>query len=701
MAEEPREAFAIPVLESLNIDGDLSDWKEPGFQVNVLGPRDGVLQAPEDFAPRLRLGWNEEGLLIAADVHDDLPAERPGEKAWEGDSIEVFLAAGANMDQKFQLVVNPGIDGRAELKTLFLDRRKDKALPLHAQAAAKKTEHGYSMEILIPWEPLGLSPKEGVEFFCQLQANDRDSEGGKRRELSWFPHGWAGKGTDYMYSIRLSDQADPPVQAAIISKPGGSFRTQNFLAIAVPDLAGETFSVIGDRGWKGEKNLELREGWATATLEMPLPDKPSSGEAMTNQASAKVTGEHSQRFSINDYRENRLKAVQEARLRGGMIFHEGAFPEIEFETPGWVESLLGPYQITTTFYDADYEEVEVPSKPGRYGAILRVESETLEPIFRYVTLYKSAEAFDLENYEADTLTWPADSGISSEARTQHEEAIRKDLQYLLNDSLRNHPSAAGIAAGFHEAEGESEPITSWNGTRSRDRNWWFGLKKKLGLYKARYAVYYPEDYEQEKSSAKKWPTIIILHGSGERGTDLELAQTVGLAKLPKSGKKFPFLMIAPQCDPGENWLSAKVIDLVDEVSEIFPVDPDRIYLTGNSMGGYGTFYAAAAYPDRFAAIAPVCGGGDAEAAERLINTPTWMFHGDADTAVKVEESQKMADAIRAAGGEHVKLTIYPGVKHNSWDAAYADERLYRWFLANRLGQEPVKPEPDPAPAPNP
>jgi predicted peptidase len=185
-----------------------------------------------------------------------------------------------------------------------------------------------------------------------------------------------------------------------------------------------------------------------------------------------------------------------------------------------------------------------------------------------------------------------------------------------------------------------------------------------------------------------WPLILFLHGAGERGHDLELLKLHGLPYNLAQGDELPFVIVSPQCPPDEWWpdYHEVLIGLVDEISASYAVDTRRVYLTGLSMGGMGTWYLAQHYPERFAAIAPICGGMpwyiDAEAAaERIKSLPVWAFHGAKDDRVPLEESQKMVDALQACGAD-VQFTVYPDLDHNSWTATYANPELYRWLLAH-------------------
>jgi len=193
-----------------------------------------------------------------------------------------------------------------------------------------------------------------------------------------------------------------------------------------------------------------------------------------------------------------------------------------------------------------------------------------------------------------------------------------------------------------------------------------------------YLLFLPEDYVKIN---KPWPMILFLHGAGERGNDLNLVKKHGPPKIVEKRKDFPFIVVSPQC-PEDQWWSEKVevlINLLDDIVSRYNVDTERIYLTGLSMGGYGTWTLAAAYPERFAAIAPICGGGERYMADRLKKLPVWAFHGAKDKVVPVKESEEMVDAIKARGGD-AKLTIYPDAGHDSWTVTYDNPELYDWFL---------------------
>ena len=200
-----------------------------------------------------------------------------------------------------------------------------------------------------------------------------------------------------------------------------------------------------------------------------------------------------------------------------------------------------------------------------------------------------------------------------------------------------------------------------------------------------YLLYLPDGYGQTK---QRWPLIMFLHGAGERGSDLNKVRVHGPPKIVENRKDFPFIVVSPQC-PEDDWWTGKVevlINLLDDIVARYNVDTERIYLTGLSMGGFGTWSLASEYPERFAAIAPICGGGNRIMALRLRDMPVWVFHGAKDKVVPLKESEEMVNAIRSRGG-NVKLTVYPDAGHDSWTETYNNQQLYDWFLQHRKSKE--------------
>jgi predicted peptidase len=209
------------------------------------------------------------------------------------------------------------------------------------------------------------------------------------------------------------------------------------------------------------------------------------------------------------------------------------------------------------------------------------------------------------------------------------------------------------------------------------------FEKQIAV-KLNYLLFLPEGYSND--SDKKWPLMLFLHGAGERGSDVNKVKLHGPPRIVEKRKDFPFILVSPQCPADSWWKTHELIALLDEIQKSHRVDTDRVYLTGLSMGGFGAWELATQAPQRFAAIAPICGGGNPVQARRLRNLPIWVFHGDADRVVPVGLSDDMVAALRKAGSD-VKYTRYEGIDHDSWTRTYANEELYEWMLSHKRGEK--------------
>jgi predicted peptidase len=222
---------------------------------------------------------------------------------------------------------------------------------------------------------------------------------------------------------------------------------------------------------------------------------------------------------------------------------------------------------------------------------------------------------------------------------------------------------------------------------------------KKGKAALSYRLFVPEGYEQSK---ERYPLVVFLHGAGERGDDNTAQLVHGVADFvkPQSQKKRPCLVVAPQCPKDQVWCFGLIpklekkhkkpdveagdlaLALVESLCQEYRIDNKRIYLTGLSMGGYGTWELLCRKPELFAAGLPVCGGGDVKKADKIAKIPLWCFHGDKDEAVPVKHSREMIAAIEKAGGKP-KYTEYKGVEHDSWTQTYADPKVHEWLFEQK------------------
>ncbi|WP_145265436.1 carboxylesterase family protein [Calycomorphotria hydatis] len=211
-----------------------------------------------------------------------------------------------------------------------------------------------------------------------------------------------------------------------------------------------------------------------------------------------------------------------------------------------------------------------------------------------------------------------------------------------------------------------------------------------------YRIHVPE----EQDASKRYPLVLFLHGAGERGSDNEKQLVHGVKDMLAYSRKTdtPFIIVAPQCPTGQQWVNTPwsaethtmpeepsepmslVIGLLEELQSTLPVDKSRLYATGLSMGGFGTWDIVQRKPDTFAAAIPICGGGDTAMADTIKDVPIWVFHGDEDRAVIVKRSRDMVAALEEVDG-NVKYTEYEGVGHNSWTRTYTDDAVLEWLLS--------------------
>ncbi len=198
-----------------------------------------------------------------------------------------------------------------------------------------------------------------------------------------------------------------------------------------------------------------------------------------------------------------------------------------------------------------------------------------------------------------------------------------------------------------------------------------------------YLFFLPSNYREAK---KPLPLILFLHGSGERGEgNLPLVKMHGPPKIVETKPDFPFIVVSPQCPKGVNWLDpdqmSHLNELLDFVIANYRVDASRVYLTGLSMGGAGSWGLAAARPERFAVVVPMCAGGNTDDVAKLKSLPIWYFLGAKDREQTVVASEKMIAALKSAGA-NVKYSLYPDLGHNCWTRAYDDPELYKWLMTH-------------------
>jgi hypothetical protein len=378
----------------------------------------------------------------------------------------------------------------------------------------------------------------------------------------------------------------------------------------------------------------------------------------------------------------RVTANEPFGTQGNPIFDGDNFPRIDFTNPDIIRAALGDYTLKVRFFDANRNEVQTATAPGRYGAWAEVHFPNGVTDTRHVTLFKTAAPYNAvqDPYRA-TLEFPAAFGLPKEVVARETWNVNDCFNEAMQEFSELNTNYAILIAALHDIAANP---ARWEGESywSIDDAWWCGLENKLGVsLDYQKLVHLPDGYDQQLD--KRWPLIVFLHGSDERGDDLDVLHNAGPESYLKQGHALPFIVVTPLCPANEGWSPTRVSLLVDGIEKQYRVDPKRIYLTGLSMGGFGTFDTAAEFPAKFAAIASASGGAPPGVAERIKTVPTWIFHGRRDTVVPPDYSIAIAERMKIVGAD-VKLTIFPNGGHGPWNNVYNTPALYDWFLQHAL-----------------
>jgi hypothetical protein len=369
-------------------------------------------------------------------------------------------------------------------------------------------------------------------------------------------------------------------------------------------------------------------------------------------------------------------------VAGSAIFHADEFPLPDFLNKDLVQAALGSYTLKTRYFDATWNEVQRPTAPGRYGALVEIHFPSGASDIRRMTLFKTAAPYHpvADPYEF-TLQFPVAFGLSKEIASREGWNANQIINRMLDNEARQSDLCAVLVATLHDF---AKDPARWHGFNywHVQESWWAVLDQKLGLAQDyQHVVTLPENYDHDPST--RWPLLLFLHGTLECGNDLSKLQDQGPLGQINRGHSLPFIVVTPQCPAGNSWNPEKLLMLVERMKTSHHVDSNRIYVTGLSMGGFSTFDMAACYPDKIAAAAPLSAGENPDIVDRLKSVPLWIFHGAEDQIVSPQSSREIAERLKAMGSE-VRLSVYPGVGHEGWDKIYADPALYDWFLSHRL-----------------
>lgn len=642
--------------------------------ITALTPTVGSWPATTDLDIALSLSWSSQGLRIVADITDNVANPQPGrEDLWRGDSVELFLGTKVGEAQYVQFLISAYKGAVVEA-----DHRSKVLGPLQCRARSGARAVGYpSGYVLIAtlgWAQLGIVPKHGTELAFQIVVNDRDKDG-TTRQFGLHPGGSAYDDPRKMVRLKLSERpvsrhADLAIEADYTRFPK--------TVVTITGPAGRAVEIRDKFGVLATGAIRPSEGRGATTLTLTRAWDPASVEAAYGVRPWLPAPGKGSPILLENPTDIRARRLTDAKLSfSSFVFTESTFPTPEVSER--LEAALGGVSLTTTFYDASQKPVTQPKSPGRYGAVTRLTGKSGLARTFFTTLYRAPGTHDpwqRPNFFAGRI--PEELGVAPSVSQEHQAEIAEFLRDRFLAHLTDDPKSAILLSGLAECR-PSEPAVARLSPEARNNRWWHALQTTLGLApRFRYAVQLPTGYDTDKT--KRWPLLLFLHGSGESGENLERVKVHGPWKHTQE-----FVIVAPQNPTGDWWQPEQVLALVDTLEKTYRLDRTRLYLTGLSLGGFGTWATALEAPKRFAAIVPICGVGDPADAARLTALPTWAFHGVRDDAVPVRHSQEMIAALQKAGAQDARLTLYPELGHDVWSTSYAQPALYAWLLSHRSG----------------
>jgi len=647
------------------------DWAKQAHQVLILNPVDNTPGAKVELA----LAWTPSAFLLQVHTDDVTLFETPTDP-WTGDAVGFNIASSPGSDDALGFVCAPNrLPGNPQPAWRFEDQRTDAPKAIAPTVQVTHDDKGYTMTVSLPWANFKHVPRPGEVIALQVCVNDAKGAD-PLSHRTWFPT--LANGPLNMERVQLAAQADPPETALARIHPKG-FHNVAVEVLGVPESAGKAVVV-----WSGGNQLASGtlttggfDGDSTADLALP-PELAAQKDAVVQVT---VDGQPlPTALKVPDLAATRLMLLKDHDIVAGpAIFSGNKFPPIHFRDSELMDEAVGPYTMHLRFFDANWNEVTSATSPGRYGARVEVRTDDGLTCTREITLFKTPGSYVAakEPY-AITAKFPASFGLPDDLAAQEQWNISNSVGRSLEKIARDDNDGAVLAAALHDIQTDPAHCRGFEAWKI-DSDWWTELHKRLGEdQEYHYLTHLPDDYDKDQ---RAWPLILFLHGSGERGDDLAKVKNQGPLGYINKGHPLPFIVITPQCPAGTWWETARLAHLLDEVCAANRVDPKRIYVTGLSMGGYGTLDLAGTYPDRFAAIAPDAGGENPALAGRLRKMPAWFFHGSEDTVVPTRYSLDLVAALQKVGAP-VKLTLYPGLGHGGWETTYSNPELYTWFLAH-------------------
>lgn len=491
VATEPRD---VPRLDGIEINGDAADWGDRGFRVETLAGMRGEIVAADDFDVRLRIGWDDRGLLVLVRVVDDVPTEYDQlDRLYRKDSLELFISDGVGSFNRFQIYVTTGADpAYGTPRTNIFDYRPDTQKTTEPTVTAASETKGKTtfVEVLLPWSNLDVEPSVGRVIGFQFYANDADGPVGYPTDwtrLVWHPEWDSHMDPDAVRPLRLSDKPGAAETAAILPEVFVERGRTEVWVVAAGEYVGEPVEARRNGKVLASQTLMPRMGRAVAELRVPLPAPGVSAEG------TEVVIADSQRepLAFGNLEFDRAMAFADQEIRfEPYCFASPTLPKCDFARPLEAEQIIGPYRIEVTYYDAAFREVTEANEQGRYGAVIDIIPEHGRPARRYRTLYRQpAETPDSwwlsVRMDGSVMPLPAE-GIDPRVAELHDDFLMEYAAYLWMEAGETDANHAALLAGMVEAKPD-EPVAFHNDPQARDAQYWVTLKRKLYGIDERFA----------------------------------------------------------------------------------------------------------------------------------------------------------------------------------------------------------------------
>lgn len=479
--------YDVPHLNGVVVDGQMAEWRERGFRVELMTAPNGDVPAVENFDPQFRLAWDERGILLAATVRDnELKPDTDQGRLTQGDAIELVLAPSFGAENHVHAVLSPDLSATPSVRVKSSDYRNGySTAPIEIIGAASRIPEGYTLEALLPWTIFGIKPKRGLETALQVQVNDLDNAGGLFK-ATWFPAAPPSGRARAVHRIRLASRPSKPVRT-VIQAHYDEFARTIVRVTGVDAFSGASVELRDNKKTLASSALQTgKTGRPQTRLVFSMPPVGSTYDALR----LRINSDDAGAVELPDatvWRAQRL--IPYAPRFNPPVFAGTRFPPCEFANPLLAERLLGPYRIETTFYNARYEKVTQADEPGRYGAVIDIVPAAGRPLRRFATLFRqpaNMNVFDWWYVNPEvSVELPPNLGIDHGVMDAHARAFGTFVQWQLQDALLEDRDSAAVLAGMFETPKDSPRRTVYDDAFAMDRQWWVGLKRKLnGMDKA-------------------------------------------------------------------------------------------------------------------------------------------------------------------------------------------------------------------------